>query len=366
MKFIINRETLLTPLQQIVNVIEKRQTMPVLANVLIKISEQTLILTGTDLEIQMIAKIAIDPTDSGEITVPARKFLDICRLLPTEADINFACKDGKVKIQSGSSRFALSTLAAETYPDFPENDPDYQFTISAGSLKKALDKTIFCMANQDFRYYLNGLMMHISNSTLKLVTSDGHRLAIHEEDINQATGIDSRIIIPRKAIQELSRILEDPEAEVTLQISKNNFKALVGNLVFSAKLIDAKYPDFSKVYQQEYFPSIQIQKLALKEALTRVAILANEQTKGITLELNNDHLLLSSYNPEHEEAEEKLAIEFSGKPSSITFNVQYLLEALTNLDSELAILTIASNLSCCFIQEPQEVPYKFIVMPMTL
>ena len=366
MKFNINREQLLLPLQQIVNVIEKRQTMPVLANVLLKMTEKTLVLTGTDLEIQIIAQIEINTSDSGEITVPARKFLDICRLLPTEAEINFAYKDGKVKIKSGTSRFSLSTLAAETYPDFPENDPEYEFSIQAEKLKKALDKTVFCMANQDFRYYLNGLMMHISNSTLKFIASDGHRLAIYEEDIKKATEIDNRIIIPRKAIQELGRILENPDDEVVLQISKNNFKALVGNLVFSSKLIDAKYPDFSKVYQQDYFPPIQIKTQALKEALTRVAILANEKTKGITLEINPDHLLISSYNPEHEEAEEKLSIKFSGKPSSITFNAQYLLEALTNLDSELAILSIASNLSSCFVEEPHEVPYKFIVMPMTL
>lgn len=366
MKFIINREELLIPLQQIVNVIEKRQTMPVLANILLKLSADSLILTGTDLEIQVMVQMEIKSADTGEITVPARKFLDICRLLPSGAEINFAYQNGKVTIQSGSSRFTLSTLAADSYPDFPENEPEYEFTIQAEKLKKALDRTIFCMANQDFRYYLNGLMMHISNSTLKLVTSDGHRLAIYEQDINQATGIDSRIIIPRKAVQELSRILDTHDEDATLQISKNNFKVLVGNLVFLSKLIDAKYPDFSKIYQQDYLPPIQINKQALKETLTRVAILANEQTKGIILEINSDHIFINSYNPEHEEAEEKIAIEFTGTPSSITFNVQYLLEALANLDSELAILSIASNLSSCFIEEPHEVPYKFIVMPMTL
>ena len=366
MQFNINREKLLKPLQQIVNVIEKRQTMPILANVLLKLNQQTLVLSGTDLEIQIVAQLDVDSSQSGETTVPARKFLDICRLLPAEAVIKFKADETKVKIESEKSRFSLTTLAAENYPGFPENDADFQFTIAAEKLKIALDKTLFCMANQDFRYYLNGLMMNVSNQSLKLVASDGHRLSIYHGEIDEATELDNRIIIPRKGIQELARLLEHSENEVTLLISKNQIKVLLENLIFSAKLIDAKYPDFSKIYQQEYLSPIRIDKKLFKEALTRVAILAHEKSKGISLQISSEKMLLTAYNPAQEEAEEEMQIEFSGTPTTISFNGQYLLEAVSNIDAETLVLTIASNLSSCFIQEPEDAPYKFIVMPMTL
>ncbi len=366
MKFIINRELLLVPLQKIVGVIEKRQTMPILSNVLMSIKEDVLVLTGTDLEIQLMATLHLNSSEAGDITVPARKFLDIVRLLPHEATIKFELKEDKVKIISGRSRFSLSTLAAENYPEFSESELEHQFLINAGRLKYALDKTIFCMGNQDVRYYLNGLLLHISNSTLKLVASDGHRLSFYEDSIGVATGYESRIILPRKGVLELSRLLDDDEIELNIQFSSSNIRIYFKDLVFSAKLVDAKYPDFSKVFEQTFLKSVHIQKHILKEALTRVAILANEKFKGVSCNISQDLLKLSSHNPAHDEAEEELIIQYNDEPLSIAFNSQYLLDAVSNLDSELAVLTIASNGSSCFIDEPEPKPYKFIVMPMRL
>ena len=366
MKFIINREEILPPLQQIVSVIEKRQTMPILANVLIAIDNGQLVLTGTDLEIQIIAKLTIDSNESAAITVPARKFLDICRLLPNGSEIKFEQQDDKVKISSNRSRFSLSSLPADNYPEFSEANLENQFFIKASQFKKALDKTIFCMANQDVRYYLNGLLLHISNSKLKLVASDGHRLSIYEDQLEEATGIEARIILPRKGVLELTRLLDDPEAELKIEFSSNNIRIYTSNLIFSAKLVDAKYPDFSKVFQQDFFSPIQIPKFLLKEALTRVAILANEKFKGVAFDIDSGSLKMSTHNPEHDEAEEELSIDYSGDPLSIAFNAQYLLDAVSNLDSEISVLTIASNASSCFIDEPDGCAYKFIVMPMRL
>ncbi len=366
MKFIINREQLLLPLQQIVSVIEKRQTMPILSNVLLTVNDNKLKLTGTDLEIQLIATINLDSNEMGEITVPARKFLDIVRLLPNESEIKLELSDEKVKISSGRSRFSLSTLSADNYPEFTESEMDNQFLINAGKMKKALDKTVFCMANQDVRYYLNGLMLNISNSKLKLVASDGHRLSIYEDSIGQATGYEARIILPRKGVIELARLLDDDEAELNIQFSNSNIRIYFKDIVFSAKLVDAKYPDFSKVFDQPFFNQIHIQKKLLKDALTRVAILANEKFKGITFDISEGLLKLSSHNPEHDEAIEELIIEYHGDSLSIAFNSQYLLDAVSNLDSELAVLTIASNSSSCFVEEPEQQLYKFIVMPMRL
>ncbi len=366
MNFIINREQLLVPLQQIVSIIEKRQTMPILSNILIVVNEKCLVLTGTDLEIQLIAKINLDSSETGEITIPARKFLDIIRLLPSEAEIKIDLSNEKVKVSSGRSRFSLSTLAANNYPEFSESEFENQFLINAGKMKKALDKTVFCMANQDVRYYLNGLLLHISNSKLKLVASDGHRLSIYEDDIGVATGYEARIILPRKGVVELSRLLDDEDAELNIQFSNSNIKIQIKEYIFSAKLVDSKYPDFSKVFEQPFFNQIHVQKQLLKEALTRVAILANEKFKGVTFDVSNGLLKLSSHNPEHDEAEEELIVEYQGEPISIAFNSQYLLDAVSNLDSELAVLSIASNSSSCFVEEPQQQLYRFIVMPMRL
>lgn len=367
MKFIINRDQLLTPLQQIVSVIEKRQTMAILSNVLLHVDEGQLTMTGSDTEIQIVSKLNLESaSDAGEITVPARKFLDICRLLPTSAEIKFELHEDKVKLVSGRSRFSLNTLPAEHYPEFNESEFDHQFLLNAGKFKKGLDKTLFCMANQDVRYYLNGLLLHISNSRLKLVASDGHRLSIFEDDIGQPTGHEARIILPRKAVQELSRLLDDADAELNIQFSSNHIKIYYKDVVFSSKLIDAKFPDFSKVFNQSFMTPLLIQKQLFRDALTRVAILSNEKYKGVTFDIGGDLLKLSTHNPEHDEAEEELIIDYQGQALSISFNSQYMLDAVSNLDSELAVITIASNASSCFIEEPEDPLFKFIVMPMRM
>ena len=366
MKFIINREVLLTPLQQIVGVIEKRQTMPVLANVLTVVSEGLLTLTGTDLEIQIVSKIALDNALSGAITIPARKLLDLCRLLPSDADIQIEHHGDKVIVLSNRSRFVLSCLPAENYPEFTEANMDKEFVIRSRQLKKALDKTVFCMANQDVRYYLNGLLLNVSNNKVKFVASDGHRLAIFEDRLEQATGYEARLILPRKGVLELQRLLCDSDDELLIKFSANNIKITFNDIVFSAKLVDAKYPDFSKVFQQVFYESIPVPKQELKNSLTRAVVLANEKFKGVTFDIGNGQLKITTHNPEHDEAEEYVDIDYLGEPLTIAFNAHYVLDAFSNIDADNAILTIASNTSTCFIDEPTESEYKYIVMPMRL
>lgn len=367
MKFTISRDQILAPLQQIVGVIEKRQTMAILSNVLVQVGKNNLTMTGSDTEIQIVSKLNLESAvDDGEITVPARKFLDICRLLPSGVEIKFQLHDDKVKLTAGRSRFSLTTLPAEYYPQFNESQFDYRFVLNTGKFKKGLDKTMFCMANQDVRYYLNGLLLHISNSRLQMVASDGHRLAIFADDIGQATGYEARIILPRKAVQELSRLLDDTDEEMDIQFSSNHIKISYKNVVFSSKLIDAKFPDFSKVFNQTFMSPLLVQKQALRDALTRVAILSNEKYKGVTFDIAGNELKLSAHNPEHDEAEEEIIIDYQGQPLSISFNAQYMLDAVSNLDSEMAVIMIASNASTCFIEEPNRPLFKFIVMPMRI
>jgi DNA polymerase-3 subunit beta len=366
MKFSINRDTLLPPLQQIVSVIEKKQTMQILSNVLMVIESDTLTLTGTDLEIQIVSRLSVIGAQPGAVTLPARKFLDICRLLPSNTEIRIEQYGDMVKLTTSRSRFSLSCLPAENYPEFAESQMENCFTIASGKLKKALDKTMFCMANQDVRYYLNGLLLHISNNALKLVASDGHRLAIYEDELETPTGLEARLIVPRKGVQELSRLLGDSDAPLQVSFSSNHIKIEVQNAVFSAKLVDSKYPDFGKVFQQAFLPPLSVQKPLLREALTRVAILANEKFRGVTFHFSADLLRISAHNPEHEEAEEELMIDYDKDEFSISFNAQYMLDAVSNLDADTAELTIASNLSSCFINDPGQQTYKFIVMPMRL
>jgi DNA polymerase-3 subunit beta len=272
----------------------------------------------------------------------------------------------KVKLTSGRGKYSLSTLPAEDYPEFVETVMDCQFTLRSGRFKKALDKTLFAMANQDVRYYLNGLLLHLSNSQLKLVASDGHRLALYEDQIDTPTGQEMRVIVPRKGIVELNRLLDDSDAPLTVQLSNNNIRIFNADLTFSAKLIDAKYPDFSKVFQQTFLEPLAIEKQGFKDALTRVAVLSNEKFRGVTLDINDGGLKISTHNPEHEEAEEELPIDYSGEPLNIAFNVQYLLDAAGNLESEQAKLIFAANCSCCFVDEPESCNYRYVVMPMRL
>lgn len=381
MKFTINKALLLPPLQKTVGVVEKKQTMPILSNILLTLSDNKLILTSTDLEIQLTTIIHFDCNHKGAITVPARKLLDIVKLLPDEASIKFELIENtpkktdtdtsesvthKLKISSGRSRFSLSTLCADNYPNFSESELDNQFSINAGTFKQGLDKTIFCMGNNDVRYYLNGLLLYISHNKFTLVASDGHRLSCYENDIGMDTGYEIRIILPRKGVLELSRLLDDDELELNIHFSNNNIKIYVHDYIFSAKLIDAKYPDFAQVFNTDDLLAINIQKNILREALTRVAILANEKFKGVTCHITDNLLKLNSHNQEHDEAEEDLLIEYTGNPLSVAFNPQYLLDAINNLESQLVVLTITKDGGGCLLGEPESKPYKFIVMPMRL
>lgn len=366
MKFKIDREVFLLPLQQIVNVIEKRQTMPILSNVFLKINSGILTITGSDLEIQLIAELSIDKTEDSQITVPARKILDIIRLLPPESKIDIQLDNEKLKITSGRSRFSLTTLDAVNYPSFDEKNLHTTMLLPIFQLKKALNKTLFCMANQDVRYYLNGILVTVTNQQLKLVASDGHRLALFNEPLTETNDIETSFIIPRKGVIELCRLLSDSEQLLSLQLSTSNVRLDFEQLSFSIKLIDAKYPDFSKVFQQDFKSVIPVNRKYFKDALTRVSILSNEKFKGVSLNFSDSNLKIAAYNPDHEEAEENLTIDFSGEPFVIAFNSQYLLEAVSNLESDVIHLSLSSNMSACVIEDPNDLSYQYIVMPMRL
>lgn len=366
MKFEITRENLLSGLQKIIGVIERRQTLPVLSNVLLQIKGKQLTLTGTDLEIQLVATTLLVEESGGEITIPARKLLDICKLLPEGKTMYFEFSDGKIKLSSGRSRFTLSTLPAADFPAFDSSECETELSISSSKLKKTIDKTGFCMAQQDVRYYLNGLMIESDGSLLRAVSSDGHRLALHEEKLDNEQDEFKQIILPRKGVVELFRLLEDSDDEVKIQLSSNSIRLVLGDLVFSAKLIDGRFPDYKRVFPDVENKTIILDKQEIKLALSRVAILSNEKYKGIRLDISENCLKLEAHNPEHEEADEMIEIQYDEEPVVIGFNGSYMLDAISNVDTENVKISFSDTNSSCLIENIDDSSTKFIVMPMRL
>lgn len=366
MKFTSSRENLLTPLQQVVGVIEKRQTLPILSNVLIRLSENRLEFTGTDLEVQLVTHSVTDSGEDGQITVPARKLLDICRLLPDGSAVNVECGADKITIKSGRSRFSLSTLPADNYPAFDLGNPEVELSINSRILKKAMEKTLYAMALQDVRYYLNGLLLDLEGALLRTVSSDGHRLAVYEEPLEGVDWESRQVIVPRKGVLELYRLLGDQDEIITLQIAANNIRVLMGSVIFSAKLIEGRFPDFRRVMPRDITKTLHINKDLFKSALTRVAVLSTEKIKGVSLEVEGSTMKLQAQNPEHEEAEEELEVRLEGDDVSVGFNAAYLLDAINNIDSDEVKLSFTDAANSCLIEDPQNGKYKFIVMPMRL
>ncbi len=366
MNFTLTRDELLTPLMQIVNVIEKKQTMPILSNVLIQLDNGNLTLTGTDLEIQIVSHIPNPCEDSFAITASGKKLMDICKSFTSNVDIKFKLDQDHLKIHSGRSRFTLVTLSADDYPNFAEDQLSMEVYLSSSSLKKGLEKTAFCMGHQDVRYYLNGLLLNIFNQSVKFIASDGHRMALYDDTLDMSCEQDYRLLIPRKGVTELTRILDDSDDEVRFEFSDNNIKVHFRNTIFSAKLINAKYPIFNKIFVQDFNSQIVFEKSMLKEILSRIAILANEKSRGVTLAISESKMTISTHNPEQEEADEDLQIEYSGEPISLAFNVNYLIEAISNIESEQVIFTTAQNGSCCIIEEPDNNLYRYVVMSMKI
>lgn len=366
MKFSTSRENLLVPLQQIVGVIERRQTLPILGNVLLRLKDGRLELTGTDLEVQLITRVGVDSSDSGSITVPARKLLDLCRLLPDQCTLAVDCRSERFHLQSGRSRFTLSTMAAESYPEFDTGLTDRSLQLTARVLRRAMEKTLFAMAQQDVRYYLNGLLFEIDAGRIRTVASDGHRLALFEDEIAMP-GVDSaQVIIPRKGAVELFRLLPDDESPITIELAASSIRVLMDQVSFSAKLIEGRYPDYRRVLPESATRRVLADKATLRAALTRVAVLASEKFRGVAIDLSEGALALKTRNPEHEEAEEEVAVELQGDPLSVGFNASYLLDAVNNVESEDVSLSFTDASSSCLVEDMKDTRFRYVVMPMRL
>ena len=368
MKFTVKRDVLLGPLQLVAGVVERRQTMPVLANILIVLTEDKLSLTGTDLEVEIIARLPVESvTELGEITVPARKFFDICRSLPDDTNIDIILDDCKLLIKSGRSRFTLSTLSANDFPVTEVNEGDVHFTCPQFLIKRLIDRTSFAMAQQDVRYYLNGMLWEVYQNTFRSVATDGHRLAMCTRQFDVEVPVKVQAILPRKGVIELSRLLKEEKETVKVTFSNHHVRLEATDYTLTSKLIDGKFPEYERVLPKGGDNILLGNREELKYAFGRTAILSNEKYRGVRLTLKEGLLTIVANNPEQEEAEEQVAVDYSGDEIEIGFNVSYLQDVTNILNNENIKLTLSDANSSALLEESEEGGDSvYVVMPMRL
>lgn len=366
MNITIQREELLKPLAFVAGVVERRQTLPILANVLLRFDGQTLVLTGTDLEVEVIARTTAASGQAGEMTVAARKLLDICRALPAQAKLDIRQDKEKAVLKSGSSRFSLLTMPAADFPSIETAQWDRMISVRQQDLRTVLSRTHFCMAQQDVRYYLNGLLLEVGAEQLRAVATDGHRLALAETSLTGGGEGERQVIVPRKGVQELMRFLEDSAEPVDLQFSANHVRANLRELTFTSKLIDGRFPDYNKVIPAQHSRRVETDRVAVLETLNRVAILSNEKYRGARIALAPGRMSITAHNPEQEEAREEVEIAYDGEEMEIGFNVNYVAEAVNALDSEVVEFGLTDANSSCTIRTPGATGQLYVVMPMRL
>jgi DNA polymerase III subunit beta len=366
MNFNINRNEILHPLQAVCGVIDRRQSLPILSNLLIITEKDKITFTGTDMEVEMVTSINHPSESPGEITVPARKLLDICKALPDDSSIGLSFKKDQLVVKSGKSKFTLATLPATEFPSTEVLGRNSKILLPQEDFRSLLEDTMFSMAQQDVRYYLNGLLIEVEKNSIKAVATDGHRLALKE--ISLKTGIEEpqQIIIPRKGVIELVKLLDGEDKNITIEVSQNHIRVSKDKVQFTSKLIDGKFPDYQRVIPKEGEYPVKTDRETLKQGLIRASILSNEKYKGVRLILQHNVLKAFAHNPEQEEAEEEIEINYEGDDIEIGFNVTYLLDALSIIKTKEVILNISDPNSSCLVLPDDETECKYVVMPMRL
>jgi DNA polymerase-3 subunit beta len=340
--------------------------MPALANILVKADKDTISLTATDLEIELVTTLNIVSDKTGETTVPARKLLDICKALPDESIISISVDSNKAAIKSGRSRFSLSTLPADDFPALESINSVAEFELPQSTLKELIDKTAFAMALQDVRYYLNGLLLEVSSGLLRAVATDGHRLAYCEKQADCDLADIKQVIVPRKGIQELVRLLDVSDEPLKVVLGSNHIRVEVGGIRFTSKLIDGRFPDYNRVIPEDGANVITAERDNLRQALVRASILCNEKYRGIRLVVDGDVLLLQAQNPDQEEADVEVEVSYKGEPLEIGFNVNYMLDVLNVTDSATVSAALRDSNSSCLMTYPDLPDCKYVIMPMRL
>ncbi len=367
MKFSTTREALLRPIQLVNGVVERRQTLPVLSNLLVTVDDKGLTFTGTDLEVELHARVAVDVdvAQAGSATLPARKLADIWRSLPEGAKVTVATEGDRSVVRSGRSRFTLATLPVADFPKVEGGPGDTEVRIARGALQRLLEKTSFSMAQQDVRYFLNGMLLEVGDNHVRTVATDGHRLAMCT--VAHATQGDRvQVIVPRKGVLELARLLADDDGDVVLALGKNHLRATHAGYTLTTKLVDGRFPDYEKVIPRQARHALVSDRESLRQAFLRASILSNEKYRGVRLILEPEQLTIQANNPEQEEAEEVVAVEYGGDRFEIGFNVSYLQDVLGVLNTDTVRVSVADANSSALIEGPGADDAVYVVMPMRL
>ncbi|MFZ5661809.1 MAG: DNA polymerase III subunit beta [Pseudomonadota bacterium] len=366
MRFSLQREAFLKPLAQVVNVVERRQTLPVLANLLVQVRDGQLALTGTDLEVEMISRIAVEDAQDGETTIPARKLFEIVRALPDGSRVTVSQSAEKVTVQAGRSRFTLATLPANDFPSLDDVEATERVRVPEAALKELIERTAFAMAQQDVRYYLNGLLFDLREASLRCVATDGHRLALCEAPLEGGAPSKRQLIVPRKGVLELQRLLEGGDRELELEMGRGHLRVKRDDVTFTSKLIDGRFPDYEAVIPIGADREVRIDREALRASLQRAAILSNEKYRGVRIEVSPGQLRISAHNPEQEEAQEEVEADTRVDELAIGFNVNYLLDALGALREDTVVLALRDANSSALVREASSDRCRHVVMPLRL
>ena len=367
MDFYITKEEVVKSINLTLGVVEKRQTLPILSNVLFEVDESSLKLTATDLESEISTTSTISNFKSGgKITAPARKLSDLCRLMPDLAEIHFYLDGDNLKIETESGKYNLSTLPSEDFPVFETEDTQSQINISSQNLKNLITKTSFAMGNQDWRHYLNGLYMMIDDKVITTVATDAHRLAMATSLLNEASSESISGIVPRKSINEIGKLVGDESENVVIQLGQTSIAANVSGTTFVSKLIEGKFPDYEQVIPSGESSLLVVDRKNFSESLSRVSVLSSEKYKGVRIITKKDSLNISANNPEKEQGEENLSCEYQGEEIDIAFNVNYLQEILSTIDSEKIEINFFGSEKSCLITDPNSENLKYVVMPLLI
>ncbi len=370
MKITVERAELLKSLGHVHRVVERRNTIPILANVLIRAEKAKLAFKATDLDLEVTETIAAEVGPGGSTTVPAHMFYEIVRKLPEGAQIVLEASGDRavLAIRAGKSRFTLQTLPESDFPDLAAGDMTHSFKLSAADLKRLIDKTQFAISTEETRYYLNGIYLHAAGTakapTLRAVATDGHRLAQVELPLPEGAAGMPGIIVPRKTVGEVQRLIEDPTGEVSIELSQGKIRFTIGDVVLTSKLIDGTFPDYSRVIPVGNDKELTVDKKEFEQAVDRVATVSSERGRAVKLSLSNGKLMLSVTNPDSGSATEEIEVEYGSDPLDIGFNSRYLLDIAAQIEGEAAVLKLADPGSPTLIQDRDAKGALYVLMPM--
>lgn len=366
MDFTCKRNLLIKPLQAVVSVVEKRQTLPILSSLLLEGEGRQMKMTGTDLELEMQATLDLDGEAHGRHTIPARKLFDICRSLPDDAEIQIHVEGDKAVVRSGRSRFTLQSLPAADFPAMDRKGEKLQGRLPQRLLKTALDRAAMAMAVQDVRYYLNGMLFEFRPQGIRCIATDGHRLAMDEIGVTTPLSEPLQVIVPRKGVLELQRLLENNDEEIAFSVGENFLRVSRPDLVFTSKLVDGRFPDYERVVPRQHDKELVVEQDIFRSALQRVAILSSEKFRAARLHVMPDQLQISAHNVEQEEAEEDIPVQYHDTPLDIGFNIHYLIDAVNSLPDGVVQFRFKDANSSGLVQSfGQEYPL-YVIMPMRL